>query len=269
MIVKETRVMCYTPGCPDTCWPRFLSLSVVQEVPPPAWLFSPSLSVSVSRPAVVVALSPPTTPPAMGPKVKGQNSKGFTTKLTCKTDTELPNKPIFLITLNIFSSSNAAVPVYMTDFWQKRATFQQKQLVVVTNRWTALNRLLGRLVRLWLTIMYQFSCVCFTVFKLLLQTLHLLSAVSQPLLQFWDLTEHIHIIQINQPRSCDVWVNWRIAVLSPVRLSSLCKPWTNRLCAWPESADLWCWLSVERSGNKWEIGILSLIAVWNNTVWQH
>lgn len=118
-------------------------------------------------------------------------------------------------------------------------------------------------------IMYQFSCVRFTVFKLLLQTLHLLSAVSQPLLQFWDLTEHIHIIQINQPRSCDVWVNWRITVLSPVRLSSLCKPWTNRLCAWPESADLWCWLSVERSGNKWETGILSLIAVWNNTVWQH
>lgn len=141
MTVKETRVMCYTPGCPDACWPRFLSLSVVQEVPPPAWLFSPSLSVSVSRPAVVVALSPPTTPPATGPKVKGQNNVRQT--LSCLTSSFFNNPKHH----NIFSSSNAAVPVSMTDLWQKRATFQQKQLVVKTNRWTELNRLLGRLMR--------------------------------------------------------------------------------------------------------------------------
>lgn len=128
----------------------------------------------------------------------------------------------------------------------------------VTNPWTELA--IGMFNETLTDIMYQFFCVRFTVFKLLLQTLHLLSAVSQPLLQIWDLTEYTHtyIIQITQPRSCDVWVNWRIAVFSPVCLSSLCKPWMSRLCAWSESADLWCWRSAERSGNQWETGILSL-----------
>lgn len=128
--------MFHTPGCPDACWPRFLSLSVLLEVPPPAWLFSPSLSVSVSRPAAVVSLSPQPTLPAMGPKVRGQHSKaklkGVSQSLSFLLSQFFNNsKPH-----KLFSLSNASVPVGMTDIWQKGATFQQK-LSVTNPNWAS------------------------------------------------------------------------------------------------------------------------------------
>lgn len=189
--------MFHTPGCPDACLPLFFSLSVVQEVPPPAWLFSPSLSVSVSRPAAVVSLSPRPTLPAVGPKVRGQHSKaklkGFNQSLSfLKTNC--------LITLNPISSF-PCVWVGMTGIWQKGATFQQK--LSVTNwdpNWARYWDIMWDYVY-WPTSRTSFSacvslssCCCCRLFIISVQSASLCSRSD-----IWHNTNHL-----------DHLVTWRV-----------------------------------------------------------